>query len=179
MSKTSSHTTIKSQGHGWSEHPANGNFIGLKVSSAGSLSIHTSIRPVKAKIDVNLPSGLVLHSAIISKGTSVRQIKELADQLDLSEEEIGKRCGLSRPTLHRRKKAKGVLSPIETDLWARIALLLKQATSVFEDEGAARTWLRTPQTGLDDQVPLDLAGSTTGFREVEKLLTRIDYGVYA
>lgn len=154
------------------------NYVDIRISNQGSLSIQTVAEP-SARYESNSPNGLLLHSAIINEGTSVRQIKELAEQLGIPEDELGRRCGMSRPTLHRRKKAKGVLSRIEADLWARFALLLKQATEVFESEDAAREWLNSPQMGLGNQVPLDLALSTSGFREVEKLLTRIDHGVYA
>jgi Protein of unknown function (DUF2384) len=45
---------------------------------------------------------------------------------------------------------------------------------------SARTpWLNCPQIGLGGAVPLEFAQTTFGFREVEKLLTRIDHGVYA
>lgn len=126
-----------------------------------------------------LVSGLALHSAIVGKSTSIAQIRNLAVHLGLTEEDLGLRCGLSRPTFHRRRKAGGFLSSSETDVLARHALLFQQAKDVFEDEEAARTWLSTRQMGLGQQIPLDLALSTTGFREVEKLLTRIDHGVYA
>lgn len=124
-------------------------------------------------------SGLALHSAIVHDGISVMKIKELATQLGLAEDDLGLRCGLSRPTLHRRRKAEGRLSGMESDVLSRHAMLLKQATDVMTDEEAARNWLRSPQLGLAGHIPLDLALTTTGFREVEKLLTRIDYGVYA
>lgn len=122
---------------------------------------------------------LPLHSAIVAGGTDVAQIGHLAAHLELTEDVLALRCGLSRPTFHRRKQAKATLSATESDLLARHALLLQQAVDVFEDEAAARDWLKAPQPGLSDQVPLDLVLSTAGYREVEKLLTRIDVGAYA
>ena len=65
-------------------------------------------------------------------------------------------------------------------LLARYARLNAKAQEVFEgDEEAARTWLHTPPPGLGNVVPLEFARTTVGYREVEKLLTRIDLGVYA
>ncbi len=129
--------------------------------------------------DAGVYDVFALHSAIVNGSTKVREIKSLAHRLGISEEELGRRCGLSRATLHRRVKANAALAPTEADVWSRFALLLHQAVDVFEDEQSARTWLGTAQPGLGGQVPLDLAQSTTGYREVEKLLTRIDHGVYA
>lgn len=185
MSKPSSQPSrnalvARRPGRSRSAHPTSGKFA-LQITPQGALSLQAAPRlAVAVDTDVVvIPSGLTLHSAILREGTSVRQIKELADQLGLSEEDLGRRCGLSRPTLHRRKKARGTLSRIESDLWTRYALLFKQAVDVFESEDAARAWLRTSQAALGDQAPLDLALSSSGFREVEKLLTRIDHGVYA
>ncbi|MDB6127048.1 MAG: hypothetical protein JWM35_944 [Verrucomicrobia bacterium] len=124
-------------------------------------------------------STLVWHSAVVDGRTRVRQLAELAPRLGLDEEDLAARCGLSRSTLHRRKQANATLSPAESDFFSRYLLLLAQAKAVFEDEAAARTWLSSPQVGLGQQVPLDLALSTAGYREVEKLLTRIDESVYA
>jgi putative toxin-antitoxin system antitoxin component (TIGR02293 family) len=57
---------------------------------------------------------------------------------------------------------------------------LTQAIAVFDgDEAAARQWLNYPQIGLGNAIPLECAQTSFGSREVEKLLTRIDRGVYA
>lgn len=107
------------------------------------------------------------------------RLQEVAQILDLDEEDLALRCGMSRSTFYRRKQRKAPFTPNEVDLLDRHTAILAQATAVFEDVGKARTWLQTPQYGLNGVVPLDAIQTTTGFREVEKLLTRIDYGVYA
>jgi len=121
---------------------------------------------------------LALHK-LIGPGLGVSRLVELAAKLDLKLEDLAFRCGISRPTLHRRKAAHQPLSSAETDVLLRYAVLFKQAVATFEDEDAARQWLKQPQYGLGNTIPLDLAETTVGFREVEKLLTRIDHGVYA
>ena len=63
---------------------------------------------------------------------------------------------------------------------ARHASLLAQAVATFDgDKEAARQWMNCPQIGLGNAVPLELAKTSFGSREVEKLLTRVNYGVYA
>jgi putative toxin-antitoxin system antitoxin component (TIGR02293 family) len=72
------------------------------------------------------------------------------------------------------------LTEHESDSLARHSSLLSQAIAVFDgDEEAAKQWLSCPQVGLGNGVPLDLAQTSFGYREVEKLLTRIDHGAYA
>ena len=121
---------------------------------------------------------LSLHLAILP-GATVGLVAKIAKALHLKEEELALLCGLSRSTFHRRRQDRKHLSIAETDVLFRYSEVFKHAVEVLEDENEAREWLRTPQYGLGGQVPLDLARSTPGFNEVQKLLTRIDHGVYA
>jgi putative toxin-antitoxin system antitoxin component (TIGR02293 family) len=121
---------------------------------------------------------LSLHQAIMP-GAKVGLLGKVARLLALKEEELALLCGLSRSTFHRRRADKKNLSPAETDALFRYSELFRHAVDVLEDEHEAREWLRRPQYGLGGQIPLDLARSTPGFNEVQKLLTRLDHGVYA
>jgi putative toxin-antitoxin system antitoxin component (TIGR02293 family) len=107
------------------------------------------------------------------------RFQEAARVLDLEEENLAHRCGMSRSTFYRRKVHNGPFTMGEEDMLDRHVVVFNQAMSVFEDRIEARTWLLTPQYGLGGMIPLDAIQTTAGFREVEKLLTRIDYGVYA
>jgi len=107
------------------------------------------------------------------------RLQEVAHALEIEEEALAERCGMSRSTFYRRKQRKGPLNAAEIDLLDRHSAIFLQAAAVFEDAAEARTWLQTAQYGLNGAVPLDAIQTTAGFREVEKLLTRIDYGVYA
>ena len=60
----------------------------------------------------------------------------------------------------------------------RFARLTARAVAVFGNEDDARKWLGTAQQGLGGALPLDYAETETGEREVEKLLGRIEHGVY-
>lgn len=107
------------------------------------------------------------------------RLHEVAVALQLDEDGLARRCGMSRSTFYRRKQGKGAFTASELDLLDRHAEIFIQAKAVFEDAEAACSWLQTPQYGLGGVVPLDAIQTTAGFREVEKLLTRIDHGVYA
>lgn len=121
-----------------------------------------------------------IHREIVS-GLPFRFIATVADQAGLAAEELARRIGVSRSTFHRRKKAAGSrLSTQESDALARYASLTARAVETFDGDGAAaRNWLGSPQPGLGNVVPLEMARTTPGYREVDKLLTRIDHGVYA
>lgn len=121
---------------------------------------------------------LALH-ALIEKGLPVSLLDTVAAGLGLKVETMAGLCGLSRATFHRKRSARAKLGHFESDMVARYAALLQHARDVFEDEKAAGDWLRTGQIGLGGAKPIDLAQTTQGFQEVEKLLTRIDHGAYA
>lgn len=121
-----------------------------------------------------------LHNSIL-RGLSFARLTVVAAGLGMAPESMARSLGVSRATFHRKmKQPKQLLSALESDALSRYASLLSQALETFDgDEDAARQWLNSKQPGLGNAIPLDLARTTVGFREVEKLLRRIDLGVYA
>ena len=51
------------------------------------------------------------------------------------------------------------------------------AQDVLEDSARAREWIQTTQIGLNNRIPFEVLVTEAGAREVEDLLTRIEYGV--
>jgi len=124
---------------------------------------------------------LYLNPDRIVRGLPFRLLSPIASSIGISADDLAKRIGVSRSTFHRRVKAPdSLLSSQESDALARFGMLMEKATETFDgDKDAARQWLATAQPGLGNAIPLAMAQTTPGFREVEKLLTRIDLGVYA
>lgn len=114
----------------------------------------------------------------LKAGLPVQELDELRGHLDLPMERLAPMLGISKATLHRRKIS-GRLDPAESDRVVRFARLLGQAVEVLESVANARLWLTAPQAGLGGAVPLEYAETEVGAREVEDLLTRIEYGVYS
>lgn len=134
--------------------------------------------PKKGLVSVEYPHHPT-HGDIMA-GFRTHSVAEVAQRFDISPAAMAERIGVSRSTFHRKQKNDALLTGHESDALARHASLLTQAIAVFDgDEEAARQWLNCPQIGLGDAIPLELAQTSFGFREVEKLLTRIDRGVYA
>jgi putative toxin-antitoxin system antitoxin component (TIGR02293 family) len=83
-------------------------------------------------------------------------------------------------TLARRIEADQPLAPREADAIARLLRVTVFANKVFGgDEEMAQTWLTKPNPALSDNVPLDMAKTDVGAREVENILNRIAYGDYS
>ena len=121
------------------------------------------------------PHGLIRR---IQQGLRFRELQELQSGIDIPLEQLAGKLSISRSTLQRRKSA-GRLSPQESDKVMRFSRLLRQATEIFGNADKAKAWLKHPQRGLGGAIPLDYAETEIGAREVEKLLGRIDYGVYS
>ena len=114
----------------------------------------------------------------VRKGLPFKELEMLREVLDLPLEQMAEKLDISRATLHRRKLS-GRLGKDESDKLVRYARLAGKAIEVFGDIQRARQWLSFPQYGLGEAVPLDYAQTEIGAREVENLLGRIEYGVYA
>jgi len=135
-----------------------------------------------ATLEKKTPSAKAKHPTElirqIQKGLRFAELQTLQDKIDLPLKQLAGKLFISRSTLQRRKSA-GRLSPDESDKIMRFSQLLEHATKVFGDVDRARAWLKHPQRGLGGAVPLDYAETEIGAREVDRLLGRIDYGVYS
>jgi putative toxin-antitoxin system antitoxin component (TIGR02293 family) len=97
----------------------------------------------------------------------------------LPRQKIGRFAAISQRTLTRRQR-EGRLRPEESDRLLRASRIFDMAVGLFAgDVAAARHWLQAPQAGLGGEVPLEFASTEVGAREVENLIGRLEYGVFA
>jgi putative toxin-antitoxin system antitoxin component (TIGR02293 family) len=128
-------------------------------------------------VGLKAESGLEI-AALIEKGLPPKAIDRLKKALGLNDEEVSSALGVSPKTISRlRSQPKKKLGVGVGDRLYRAARVFSLATAVFGDEETAREWLRSPNIGLGNQVPLDLLSTGAGAREVEDLLGRIEHGV--
>lgn len=114
----------------------------------------------------------------IMTGIPARAALIFKDKLGLTNDQLAALLGLSARSVNRLSPPGALLPPVAGDRLYRCARLYALAENVFEDAAAAVEWLKTPQRALDDTVPLDLAATDIGTREVETLLGRIEHSVY-
>ena len=94
-------------------------------------------------------------------------MKEIADWLQIP-----------LTTLNRRRD-KGRLHPDESDRVLRASRVFGKALELFEgDTEATRHWLANPQPALGGAVPMSVAKTDLGAREVEDLIGRLEHGVF-
>lgn len=95
--------------------------------------------------------------------------------------------GLTRADIRRiipdrtldRRIAKGEnLKLEEADGLARLLRVVKAARDLFENDENADIFLRSPNPSLEDRIPIEMAQTDIGAREVETIIIRIGHGIY-
>jgi putative toxin-antitoxin system antitoxin component (TIGR02293 family) len=115
----------------------------------------------------------------VEEGLSFGELERLRQNMGLSMDEMAGLVQIRPRTLDRRKK-EGWLRPEESDRLLRASRVFGRAIALFEGDGeGALVWLSTPQMALGGAVPLEMARTEIGAREVEGLIGRLEHGVFS
>ena len=115
----------------------------------------------------------------VKKGLPYRTFERFRRNTSLSFERVSDLIDIPRRTMTRRKR-EGRFLPDESDRLLRASRLFGKTLELFEgDRDAATEWLTTAQLALGGAVPLDLANSEVGSREVERLVGRLEHGIFS
>jgi putative toxin-antitoxin system antitoxin component (TIGR02293 family) len=114
----------------------------------------------------------------VQAGIPASAVRALADRHALSIADIARVLG-PRRTLDRRLRDDVLLTPDESDRYARLVANLKLAEDVFGDKAKAADWLRSPRRVFDGAIPFDLLRTESGGRIVENHLLRALHGFFA
>jgi putative toxin-antitoxin system antitoxin component (TIGR02293 family) len=114
----------------------------------------------------------------VREGLSISEFHAMQESLGVTEERLAGFLGMSRATLHRRKKI-GHLDCAESDRLVRYARLMSRASAVLGGAASACSWLLASAIAFEGECPLDYADTEIGAREVEALLGRIEHGVFS
>ena len=72
-----------------------------------------------------------------------------------------------------------LLSPVESDRLLRASQVFDHARAVFDNDRDAVAWCSKPNHALSGETPLSLMDTDAGVHQVDDVLTRIEFGVYA
>lgn len=115
----------------------------------------------------------------VKKGFAYRTFDRFRHNTCLPFERVLDLISMPRRTLTRRKH-EGRFLPDESDRLLRASRVFGKALELFEgDRDAAAEWLASAQPALGGSVPLDLAKSEVGTLEVERLVGRLEHGVFS
>jgi putative toxin-antitoxin system antitoxin component (TIGR02293 family) len=125
------------------------------------------------------PMGTARLVERVEEGLSFGDLERLRQNMGLSMDEMAGLVQIRPRTLDRRKK-EGRLRPEESDRLLRASRVFGRAIALFEGDGeGALVWLSTPQRALGGAVPLEMARTEIGAREVEGLIGRLEHGVFS
>jgi putative toxin-antitoxin system antitoxin component (TIGR02293 family) len=125
------------------------------------------------------PSDTVQLMRQVERGLPFRVVERLRRNMALTTEALADLIQVRPRTLSRRKE-EGRLQPDESDRALRASRLFGSALELFEgDAAAARAWLSSAQQALGGAVPLAVAKTELGAREVEQLIGRLEHGVFS
>ena len=114
----------------------------------------------------------------VRDGLPFAEFHTMQEMLNVTEERLGAWLGMSRATLHRRKKL-GTLDRSESDRLVRYGRLFSHAAAALGGIEGARSWLGAPAIAFNGECPLDYADTEVGAREVDALLGRLEHGVFS
>lgn len=115
----------------------------------------------------------------IERGLPYSAFERLAANTLLAQAAVLSLVDIPLRTLTRRK-AEGRFRPDESDRLLRASRIFARALSVFEgDREAAKRWLSQPRKALGGQTPLTVARTELGALEVERLIGRLEHGVFS
>ncbi|HJR63630.1 MAG TPA: antitoxin Xre/MbcA/ParS toxin-binding domain-containing protein [Gemmatimonadaceae bacterium] len=115
--------------------------------------------------------------ATVRKGLSYASFLRFQRNTELPAPVLADLTQIPPRTLARRKQ-EGRLDPEESDRLVRVARIFGRALELFEgDVRAARDWLTSEQGALGGLVPLELAKTDVGAREVDDLIGRLEHGI--
>src|SRR4051812_41163761 len=103
-------------------------------------------------------------------------LKNTAEHLGVSVNELSKTLRLPARTLHRRVEKRAKLTSEETERSVRVARVLARAQQLLGDENG-RAWLLERCRGLSGETPISLLDTSDGFVAVMDELGRLEYGV--
>jgi putative toxin-antitoxin system antitoxin component (TIGR02293 family) len=116
-----------------------------------------------------------LHEDIM-RGVPAKRVQELIDKGVLAEKTVYR--VIPERTFKRRLANREALKISEGDAIARMVRITEEAEQIFGDKAFARDWLVLPNPVLKQRVPIELAETDAGTREVEGALMHFAYGDY-
>jgi len=113
--------------------------------------------------------------AQIMRGINARDVQDLIDRGVLNAKQVYR--VIPERTFLRRLSSREPLKVPEGDAVARLLRVTGSAYRAFGDAEFARKWLNLPNPALSGRVPIELAETDAGAREVEDVLGRFAHFV--
>jgi putative toxin-antitoxin system antitoxin component (TIGR02293 family) len=147
----------------------------MTISSDSSLILQVQ-KILGAGLDNKKKTANDLRSSVL-KGLPFSAFEAVQKEIDLPQNQLSSILGIPTRTMARRKESQQLTS-VESDRLYRVARVFAFTVEVLGDTQKARAWLKSPNRGLGDAVPLTLLDTDIGAGQVEDVLLRLKYGIY-
>lgn len=114
----------------------------------------------------------------IKEGVSAEVFEGLQRRLGVSRERLARVLRIAPRTLTRRLR-EGRFNTDESERLVRIERVYGAAVRLLGGEEDARAWMSEPNRALGETSPLDYADTEPGALEVERLIYRLEHGVFS
>jgi putative toxin-antitoxin system antitoxin component (TIGR02293 family) len=115
--------------------------------------------------------------AAVQKGLPAAIVSRAAETFELPASVIN--SIVSRRTLERRIKDKTRLTPEESDRLIRVVRIMARAIETFGDQKVAIEWMNAPNRAMEGRTPLSIINTDPGIAVVQRILGRIEHGIFS
>lgn len=143
-----------------------------------SPALPSASKPLRSAWDV---MGIADERAIgaVKRGLPIKHLDHFLAVTHLPRTEVLRVLKLTSSEL-RKRTDRPRLTPLESDRLWRLANVFLKSLHFYEGNVEQTTeWMKTPQRALDHVSPLRCSVTEPGAPEVEDLIGRIEFGVYA
>ena len=124
-------------------------------------------------------SNVIQVTRTLKSGLAYSALLRLQRFSGLTQEAIGRVAQIPQRTMARRK-AEGKLTPFESERLYGLASVFEKAVELFDGKvDAARDWLNSPNKAFAEHSPLQMTETELGAQEVERLIGRLEHGVFS
>ena len=115
----------------------------------------------------------------VERGLSVARFFALRETLEISQEKLAKAIDVPMRTLQRRQSRRDRLKCDESERLLRLMRIEARARQIFGCADRVREWMFSDNVALGGRSPFAFAATEPGAREVERVLGRIEHGVFS
>jgi len=126
-------------------------------------------------LGLNISSTPELIGAV-RRGLLYSVFERVQGTLGVSAQTLAALIGVPVRTLNKRKH-EGRFSSEESDNLLRVVRVVSKTFDFFDEPGAARAWLESPEMALGGDTPLSLLDTEMGAQEILRLLGQLEHGV--
>lgn len=125
----------------------------------------------------NIPKTNFEYIKVVNIGIKKHSVTRLASLMKIPMKDMAALLNISYKTLGRKKES-DTFDSISSSLSIEIAEVLSKGFSVFEDADKLSRWLQKENKALQGRKPIDFLNTPTGIKMINRLLGRIEEGVY-